>query len=115
MQTPFLPVPDAEALEQLVAASHDAPVVLFQHDPFCGTSAAAYREMATLTEPVHLVDAARQPELSRRIALRTGVRHESPQVLVLRDGAAVWSASHRAITADAVMRALREHTALAGS
>jgi monothiol bacilliredoxin BrxC len=60
----FTPVPDAETLEQLVAASHEAPVVLFQHDPFCGTSAAAHREMTRLGGPVHLVDVARQRELS---------------------------------------------------
>jgi len=114
MQTPFIPIADAEMLEQLFTASFDAPVILFQHDPFCGISAAAHRAMVTLTEPVHLVDVTRQHSLSRRIALRTGVPHESPQVLVLRDGAAVWSASHRAITADAVQQALQEQLTAAG-
>ena len=113
MQTPFIPVPDSETLEQLFAASHDAPVVLFQHDPFCSTSAAAHRQLATLTGPEHVVDVARQRQLSRIIALRTGVPHESPQVLVLRGGAAAWSASHRAITAEAVQQALQAQSAAA--
>jgi bacillithiol system protein YtxJ len=81
-------------------------VVLFQHDPYCGTSRAAYREMSQVPEPVYLVDVAQQQDLSRRIAEQTGVRHQSPQVLVLRQGEAVWSASHRAITAAAVIAAL---------
>lgn len=113
MHDPFIPVADTGILEQLFAASYDAPVVLFQHDPFCGTSAAAHRQVATLAAPVHLVDVAHQQNLSRRIALRTGVRHESPQVLVLHDGAAVWSASHRAITTDAVQQALQAPTGAA--
>jgi bacillithiol system protein YtxJ len=35
-------------------------------------------------------------------------RHESPQVIVLRQGRAIWSASHDAITAQAVATALQE-------
>ncbi len=108
MDAPFVPVPDLGALEQLFAGSHAATVVLFQHAPYCGTSASAHRELARLSGTVHLVDVADQHELARVIAARTGVRHQSPQVFVLRDGQAVWSASHRAITAAAV-RATLQH------
>jgi len=107
MTSPFLPIADAAALEAQFGASHTTPVVLFQHDPWCGVSTAAYQAMATLPGPVVLVDVARQPGLSRPIAERTGVQHESPQVLVLHKGVAVWSASHRAITAEAVAAALQ--------
>jgi bacillithiol system protein YtxJ len=112
MPSPFLPIADAAALEAQFSASHAGPVVLFQHDPWCGVSAAAHQAMATLPWPVVLVDVARQPMLSRTIAERTGVQHESPQVLVLRDGVAVWSASHRAITAQAVAAALQQPLAV---
>ena len=113
MQTPFLPIPDQAILSQLLSASEQAPVVLLKHDPFCGISLAAVRALATVPAPVHVVDVARQHELSDRLAERTGVRHESPQVLVLRGGAAAWSASHRAITAEAVQQALQAQTAAA--
>ena len=39
----------------------------------------------------------------------TGVRHESPQVLLLREGRAAWHASHRGITGERVRAALAEH------
>ena len=107
MTSSFLPIADVAALETQFGASHAGPVVLLQHDPWCGVSTAAYQAMATLPWPVALVDVARQPALSRPIAERTGVQHESPQVLVLRDGVAVWFASHRAITTQAVAAALR--------
>lgn len=45
--------------------------------------------------------------LSRTIEERTGVRHESPQVLVFRAGKVVWSASHFQIRGGAVMREVR--------
>ena len=37
-------------------------------------------------------------EISRELANLTGVRHETPQVIVLRDGKAVWNASHFDVT-----------------
>ncbi len=111
MDTPFALVPDLTALEQLFAGSGTAPVVLFQHDPFCPTSARAHREMTQLAGTVYLVNVARQHDLVHHIAERTGIRHESPQVLVLREGHAVWSASHGRITADAVARALSDGAA----
>ena len=102
----FIPVTDAAALEQLFARSHTASVVVFLHDPFCPISAAAYREISQVADDVPLIDVARAQDLSHLIEVRTGVRHESPQVIVLRKGQAVWSASHRAITAGAVAQVL---------
>ena len=110
MTGPFAPVPDLATLERLFTDSHAGPVVLFQHDPFCPISAHAHRAMAQLSGTVHLVNVARQHELAHSIATRTGIRHESPQVLVLRDGQVLWSASHHAITADAVGGAISDGT-----
>jgi hypothetical protein len=45
--------------------------------------------------------------LSRTIEERTGVRHESPQVLVFRSGKVVWNASHLKITRRTVTRAVQ--------
>ena len=61
--------------------------------------------MASLGGEVALVDVARDREVTWAIAARTGVRHESPQVIVLRGGRVVWTASHFAITTAAVERA----------
>jgi hypothetical protein len=36
---------------------------------------------------------------------RLGVRHETPQAILLRDGKPVWKASHFRITADALAQA----------
>lgn len=43
---------------------------------------------------VTLIDVRRSHGLGREVARRTGVRHESPQVIVVRDGEAVWEAHH---------------------
>ncbi len=56
--------------------------------------------------PVYLVDVLAQRPLSQAIAARLGIRHESPQAIVLRQGKAVWDASHFAITAKEVSTTL---------
>ena len=105
----FVTVGDAKELEQLFARSHREPVLLFKHSTTCPISAAAYEQMRGVEHEAALVVVQKARDLSREIETRTGVRHESPQALILRDGAAVWSASHWNITANAVTRALGEH------
>ena len=108
MQGNFQPVESRDALEQVVEQSRETPVLLFKHDTKCPISAAAYREMAQLEDAVALLDVV-QDELSQEVEARTGVRHESPQVIVLRNGDAVWSASHYEIKAGTVTEAARAH------
>ena len=105
----FVSVGDAGQLEQLFARSHREPVLLFKHSMTCPISAAAYQQMSRVEGEVALVVVQKARDLSREVETRTGIRHESPQALILRGGAAVWSASHWKVTADAVARALGEH------
>ncbi len=104
----FQPVTDQAELEQVLTTQEAAPVLLFLHDPFCPVSAEAYDEVNTIPYRVMLVDVSTGNGLSREVERRTGVRHESPQLLLLRDGAALWSASHFAITSSSAQTALRE-------
>ena len=109
METNFNAVGDAAALEELLTRSHEGPVLLFKHSNSCPISARAYRQMQGVKSPVSIVVVQESREVSREVEARTGVQHETPQALVLRDGRAVWSASHFDITADAVEQALREN------
>jgi bacillithiol system protein YtxJ len=54
-----------------------------------------------------LVDVIRQRPLSREIAARLGIPHESPQVIVIRGGTVRWHASHYEVTADALAAQIR--------
>jgi bacillithiol system protein YtxJ len=51
---------------------------------------------------VFVIDVLAQRDLSDHVAARAGIRHESPQAIVLRRGSPVWSASHRGVTAAAI-------------
>jgi len=109
MANNFNPVSDASMLEQLFERSNAEPVLLFKHSNSCPISARAYRQMQDVKVPVSILVVQEDRALSRDIATRTGVRHETPQALVLRNGRAVWAASHFDISADAVEQAVREN------
>jgi bacillithiol system protein YtxJ len=90
-----------EKLEAAIENSRIHPVLLFKHSVTCGISASVVREeMAGVEAPVNLVLVQNDRHISNEIAKRTGVRHESPQAIVLKDGEVVYHASHFDITAD---------------
>jgi bacillithiol system protein YtxJ len=108
MDRHFTPVSDMETFDRLVEQSYQEPVVLFKHDPFCPISAAAHRELQQVPEPVSLIDVEHETHISAEVAKRTGVQHESPQVIVLNQGGPAWSASRYEITQEAVGKALQK-------
>ena len=59
---------------------------------------------------VNIVEVQSARDVSRELASRTGVRHETPQVIILRDGKAVWNASHFDVTAADVQRAVESNS-----
>lgn len=93
-------------LDALFERSREGDIVLFLHDYWCPISSRAYDEMAQVESDIALIDVAEGRELTRSVETRTGVKHESPQVLILRDARARWAASHGSITHDAVRDAI---------
>jgi bacillithiol system protein YtxJ len=105
MTNNFLRLADKETLNRLLLDSKEHPVVLFKHSNSCGISAAAYREMEKL-DNVNLLEIQTARELSQEVATITGIEHESPQVIILKNGKAVWNASHYGVKAVAVVDAV---------
>lgn len=109
----FCPLTTLDALDTAVAASFTQPIVIFKHSSTCGTSAEAYEEL----EPAlahgavgewYLVDVRASRPVSRAIAERFGIRHESPQLLLLVAGEVRWHASHYRVTRTGIDAALAE-------
>ena len=106
-------ITNAEELEAAFRESATRPVLLLKHSTRCGASAAVHRDVRDFARGradaevlVALLEIPAGRALADEVAARTGVKHESPQVLVLRDGVVVWHASHWRITKDALDRAL---------
>jgi len=104
----FLKITDTKSLEEMADRSRERPIVIFKHSLTCPISAGAYQQMVEFEGEVVLVEVQRARALSMEIESRLGVMHESPQVIVLRNGQVVWNASHFRITAAAVAEAVRE-------
>jgi bacillithiol system protein YtxJ len=109
MDNHFIRVTEADEFTTLVKRSEEQPVVIFKHSATCSISAAAYSEMEQFSGEVILVEVQRARELSREIEKQTGIRHESPQVLVLENGKVVWSASHFKVKAHSVTEAVNSN------
>jgi len=106
MGNKFFRIDDKTALENLLTDSRQKPVIVFKHSNACSISARAYREMEKFEGQVNILEVQSAREVSRELANLTGIRHETPQVIVLRDGKAVWNASHFDVTAGDVAKAV---------
>lgn len=104
----FVKITDIKSLEEMKDRSRERSIVIFKHSLTCAISAGAYEQMAEFEGEVVLVEVQRARALSTEIESRLGVMHESPQVIVMRNGQVVWNASHFRITADAVAEAVRK-------
>jgi bacillithiol system protein YtxJ len=102
-----------QELGALFDESRERPVLLFKHSNACPISSRAREEVRRFVEesaPAGLgfgmvvVQEARS--LSNAIEERLGVRHETPQAIVVRDGRAVWNASHFRVTRETLSAAL---------
>ena len=99
------PVEEERRLSGLADLRDQDVAVLFKHSPSCGVSWAAQTQVKKFTAshpeiPVYTVLVRQERELSREIATSTGIRHESPQVIIMRRGVAVADASHQDVTLD---------------
>lgn len=98
-----------------LAQSGSEPVLVFKHSTECTISGGAYRrtaewlnELGEAAPPVFLVKVIEHRTISEFIAKQTGVKHESPQAILLNRGRAVWNTSHEDITADSLDAALEK-------
>jgi bacillithiol system protein YtxJ len=86
-----------QELDTALKAASTGTTLLFKHSSTCDLSAAAWEELLDfLRDNTTPVKNARP--VSNEIESRTGIRHESPQAFLFKNGELVWNASHRRIT-----------------
>jgi bacillithiol system protein YtxJ len=107
-------LPDTAALEAAIAESRKRPVLIFKHSRTCGISCEAFDELnlhlaaeGSGDTSYNMITVQSHRRVSEEAAARLGIRHETPQAILLRDGVAVWNASHFKITAQALRRVLQ--------
>lgn len=105
------------SVSEIAAAA--GTTILYKHSPTCSLCSWSIREVERFAEQegvdVHLIDVFANRPLARAIEDHLGVRHESPQVLIVEDGAVRWHASHRALKAERLQAALAGDHSAAGA
>ena len=85
-------------LDQVREKSFHNPQLIFKHSTRCSISAMAKGRLDRMEEEnrfeAHYLDLIRYRDLSNRIAEIYHVQHESPQILLIRNGECVLDASH---------------------
>jgi bacillithiol system protein YtxJ len=107
------PLADVQSLDEAIAESRERPVLLFKHSRYCGVSCEALDELQSHIEAragsdvaYKMITVQTHRPVSDAAALRFGLRHETPQAILLRDGKVVWNASHFRITANQLNQVL---------
>ena len=102
-----------DTLDKLQAAIEESrirPVLLFKHSSSCGISAGVFREVSLVDSEINIVVVQTDRQISNEIERHTGIKHQSPQAIVLKNGEAVYHASHYDITADDINTHLNDRT-----
>jgi bacillithiol system protein YtxJ len=103
-----------EAVVAVLEESETLPVLLYKHSSACGTSFFSRRELETLAEvysgPIYEIVVQTARPVSNKISTLFGIRHETPQVIIVRKGQAVYHRSHGSINRDDMARALASAT-----
>ncbi|MBT0608626.1 bacillithiol system redox-active protein YtxJ [Aequorivita echinoideorum] len=106
VEVPWHILNQLEQLETLVEESQQKPVAIFKHSTRCGISRAVlkmFERNYNLNEDqikLYFLDLLENRDISNEIANRFGVRHESPQMIVIKNGTVIHHDSHHSIDAE---------------
>jgi bacillithiol system protein YtxJ len=106
MKARFNEINNIEELDALIEKSNEQAIVLFKHSTTCPISAGVYQEISNADADINLIVVQKARDVSSAVAEKTGIRHESPQAFVVKNGKVVYHASHYDVTASDVEKML---------
>ena len=105
----WIPLTTDTQLQQLAAFSATKPQVIYKHSTRCGISTIAKSRLERKHPPAdidfYFLDLIAHRSLSNAIAERFKIHHESPQVLLIKNGICVYNESHSGISMDDIVDA----------
>ena len=100
---------DEGQLTDIISKSSSKPQVIFKHSTRCSISAVALQRLQKSQQPdgleFYYLDLLAHRPLSNKVAEVFGVHHESPQVLLIKDGKCVFDESHLGISMNDIVDA----------
>lgn len=104
----------AGELAAIIERSHEKPQIIFKHSTRCGISSMAKHQLErgwdldTDLVDMYYLDLITHRDISNQVAELTGVVHQSPQIILLRNGISVFDTSHHAISVARIRAALEQ-------
>ncbi len=100
----WMPLADLGQLNEIMDLSHEQPVVIFKHSTRCSISRMALKQFENEfdlegTVTPYFLDLLNHRDISQEIATRFEVYHQSPQLLLIKEGKSIYDASHSDIDA----------------
>jgi len=106
----WIPLTQPGQLTHIVERSFTIPQVIFKHSTRCGTSAMILsrleRSAAQGNIEFYFLDLIKYRDISNQIADQFGVYHESPQLLLIKNGECTYDESHMGISMDELVEQL---------
>lgn len=94
-------------INEIIEESKQQPVIIFKHSIRCSTSDMIKMRLERSKEPdfikFYYLDLIRHRDISNKIAEVFNVYHESPQVLLIKNGECTYDESHMAILMDEII------------
>ena len=99
---PWIPLTTIGQLETIAEQSKTKTQLIFKHSTRCGISRMVMNQFVSAYDvdaniDLYYLDLLNYREVSNEVGYKFQVMHESPQLLVLRNGVVVTNASHGAI------------------
>ena len=100
----WIQLTDLGQLNEISTLSNEKPVIIFKHSTRCSISRMALKQFENEFDlndvvEVYLLDLLEHRDISNEIASRFNVYHQSPQLLLIKEGKSVYDVSHSAIDA----------------
>jgi bacillithiol system protein YtxJ len=98
----WIPLQTETQLEEIRERSTGRPQVIFKHSTRCSTSAVVKGRLERAEKPdaidFYFLDLISYRPVSNKVADLFRIDHESPQILLIRDGQCIYDESHMGIT-----------------
>lgn len=107
---PWIQLTHIETLDKISEDSYNQPVAILKHSTSCGISRMVLRQfeqnynLEPDTIELYFLDLLSYRAISAAIASKFNVPHESPQLIVIKNGKAVYDASHSEINAGSLSK-----------
>lgn len=103
----WIPLNEEIQLEEIIQRSENTPQVIFKHSTRCSISSMAKSRLDKNDNPegidFYYLDLIKHRNISNKIADDFKVQHQSPQVLLIRNGKCTYTESHSGIMMDEIV------------